>query len=355
MTFLWPHALWFLLALPLLVVGYLAQLRRHRRQALRFASLGVVNEALRGRGSFRAHLPPALFLAALAAMLLAMARPTATVNLPSMHGTVILAMDISGSMRAQDIPPSRLEAAQAAAREFAKAQPSGVRIGVVAFAATATLVQAPTQDRGQILAAIDRFRPQYGTAVGNGILASLSAIFEGRHFDLGPVEGQLPGGSDPAAAAPLGAPSGTAPDSGGALPAPVAPGSYRSAAIILLSDGQTNTGPSPMAAARMSADLGVRIFTVGLGTVDGQVLRFGGWAMRAQLDEATLKNISDLTQGRYYRADSADRLRSVYRLIGSQFSMEKQETEVSALFAGLAALLSLAAAGLSLWWFGRLL
>jgi len=350
MTFLWPNSLWFLFALPLLALGYIASLRRRQKRALRYASLRVVDEALKKGSSIRAHLPPALLLVAIAAMLFATARPAAIVSLPSMHGTVILAMDISGSMRAQDIRPSRIEAAQAAAREFVRGQPADVRIGVVAFAATATLVQAPTQDREQILAAIDRFRPQYGTAVGNGILASLSAIFEGKHIDIGPVEGSLPNGNDPGAT-----PLGAAPQTDNSTPAPVAPGSYRSAVIVLLTDGQTNTGPSPIEAARKSADLGVRIFTVGLGTTDGQVLRFGGWAMRAQLDEATLKTISDLTQGRYFKADSADKLRSIYHLLGNQFSMETQKTEITALFAALAALLSLAGAGLSLWWFGRII
>ncbi|HTX74208.1 MAG TPA: VWA domain-containing protein [Rectinemataceae bacterium] len=354
MTFLWPTLLWSLCALPLLVLAYLLILRRRQRQALRYASLRTVNEAL-GRGiGLRRHIPAALLFLSMAALLFGIARPAATVDLPSLRGTVILAMDISGSMRARDILPSRLEAAQAAARDFVRAQPRDVRIGVVAFAATATLVQAPTEDRSQVLAAIDRFRPQYGTAVGNGILASLSAIFEGSHIDIGPVEGSTLGAGYPNGS-PSAAPLGGAPaPSQGESPPPVAPGSFKSAAIILLSDGQTNTGPNPLEAARKSADLGVRIFTVGLGTTDGQVLRFGGWAMRAQLDEAALKSIADTTLGRYYRADSAESLRGIYQLLGSQFSVEKQKTEITALFGAAAALLLLAGAGFSLLWFGRL-
>ncbi|HET7838718.1 MAG TPA: VWA domain-containing protein, partial [Rectinemataceae bacterium] len=274
MSFLWPGMLWLLLVVPLLVAAYIFLLRRRSRSAVRYPAMGLLREAMGKGPDLRRHLPPLLVLLALAATIVATARPQGEVTLPSDSGTVILAMDISGSMRARDIEPSRIQASQAAARAFVKAQPSSVKVGVVAFAATATLVQPPTQDRDAVLAAIDRFRLQRGTAVGNGILASLQAIFENSNLDLGPI--------DPSArSSPLdpNAPPPPPP------PEPVEPGSYRSAAIILLTDGQTNTGADPIESAHKAADLGVRVFTVGLGTTGGQIVGFGGWSMRAQLDE----------------------------------------------------------------------
>src|SRR5215467_11800542 len=166
MTFVWPDLLWLLLALPLLVVAYLLVLRRKQRNALRYASLTVVKGAIGSGYRIRRHLPPLLFLTALALMIVAIARPSAVVLLPSQHQTVILAMDVSGSMRAKDVEPSRLEAAQNAARAFVADLPSSTKIGVVSFAATAQVVQAPTENREDILAAIERFQLQRGTAVG---------------------------------------------------------------------------------------------------------------------------------------------------------------------------------------------
>jgi Ca-activated chloride channel family protein len=349
MTFQWPELLWLLLTVPALVAGYILLLRRKGAGALRYSSLGLVREAAGASGRWKRHLPPALSLVALAAMIVALARPEAEVTLLSGHQTVILAMDISGSMRARDVEPSRFEAMQAAARSFVKRQPANVDIGVVAFAATANLVQTPTRNREAVLAAIDRFRTQRGTAVGSAILASLSAIFENTKIDIGPIEPNHAVPLDPDApreASPEAAPAAP-------LPPPVEPGSYRSAVIILLTDGQTNTGPDPIDAARKAADLGVRIFTVGLGTPGGQVLSFGGWSMRAQLDEASLKTIADLTRGKYFRADSGTNLVDIYRGLGLQFSMEKQRTEITALFTALAAVLVLASALLSLLWFRR--
>ncbi len=365
MTFLWPSMLWLLLVVPLLVAAYILILRKRKRRALSYASLSIVKEAMGAHPGFRRHVPPLLLLAAVTVMVLAVARPAALVTLPSEQGTVILAMDISGSMRARDIEPSRMAAAQDAARAFVANQPHNVRIGVVAFAATATLVQAPTTNRDDILAAIARFRLQRGTAVGNGLLASLSAIFEGTNIDIGPVEnlGNNPfdafGGNQGVPLSPGGASSGSAdrrgqPGRNGNLPPPVPPGSYRSAVVVLLTDGQSNTGPDPLEVADKAADLGVRVFTVGLGTVRGAPLGWFGRSMRVQLDEATLKTIAQKTNGRYYKADSAANLRDVYKALSSQLVLEKQKTEITALFSAFAALLVLAAALLSLLWFSRI-
>src|ERR687887_1409484 len=184
MTFLWPEMLWLLLLVPALVAGYFFLLRRKKEAALRYASLSMVKEALSAGQRFRRHIPPLLFLIALVAMIVAIARPAAVVTLPSQQQTIILAMDVSGSMRASDVQPNRISAAQAAAKAFVAEQPSNVRIGVVSFAATASVVQTPTQNRDDIVAAIDRFQLQRGTAIGSGIIISLATLFPEEEIDL---------------------------------------------------------------------------------------------------------------------------------------------------------------------------
>jgi Ca-activated chloride channel homolog len=342
MNFLWPRLLYLLAIVPLLVAAYIAILRRRSRSALGYSAMGLVREALGAGPGFRRHVPAILMLAGLTVSIVALARPAADVTLPSDQGTIILAMDISGSMRARDIKPSRIQASETAARAFIKEQPPGVRIGIVAFAGTATLVQPPTRNRDALFAAIGRLQLQRATAVGNGILASLAAIFEHSNLDLGPIDANRALPLDPNAPPPA------------PLPAPVEPGSLASAAIILLTDGQTNTGADPIEAARRAADLGVRIFTVGLGTTAGQIVGFGGWSMRAQLDEASLKTIADITRGKYYKADNDSNLKEVYHQLGSRLSLEKQRTEISALFAGLAGALALISGLLSLLWYRRI-
>jgi Ca-activated chloride channel family protein len=350
MTFLWPTLLWLLLAVPLLVAGYVALLRRKRKVALRYASLSLVREALGPAQSFRRHIPPLLFLLALVVMLVAVARPSAVVTLPSQHETVILALDVSGSMRATDVTPNRLFAARAAARTFVAGQPSRMRIGVVAFAATATVVQPATHAREDILAAIDRLEVQRGTAVGSAILISLKMIFPDVEFDLRT--------SDPrpeAGRAGRGAPleSGGQPERPAFQPVP--PGSYPSAVIILLTDGRTTTGPDPVEAARMAAERGVRVYTVGVGTREGAVLAAEGWSMRVRLDEEALKAIADTTRGEYYYASTATDLTKVYQALNSRVVMERKETEITALFAAAALVLALVSALLSVLWFHRIL
>jgi Ca-activated chloride channel homolog len=351
MSFLWPDLLWGMLLLPGLVAAYLWLLRRRKRAAVRYASLTMVRQALGAGAAFRRHIPPILFLLSVALMLVAVARPTATVTLPSRHETVILAMDISGSMRATDVQPSRIKAAQAAAREFVSAQPRHTRIGVVAFAGSAALVQAPTTNREDVLGAIERFELQRATAIGSGILMSLKAIFPDMEFDLRSSGLRRERAADSLKGTPLDAAREPA------KPAfkPVPPGSYTSAVIILLTDGQSNVGPDPVEAARMAAERGVRVFTVGVGTAEGETLRFEGWSMRVRLDEETLKAISDLTRGEYFYASNAADLNTIYQTLNSRLVMEKQETEITALFAGAAAALAILAAALSVLWFSRLL
>ena len=347
MTFLWPEMLWLLLLVPALVGGYFALLRRKRETALRYASLSLVKEAMGAGQSWRRHIPPLLFLIALIALLLAIARPAAVVTLPSQHQTIILAMDVSGSMRAVDVAPNRITAAQAAAKAFVAEQPDNVRIGVVSFAATASVVQVPTKNREDIIGAIDRFQLQRGTAIGSGIIVALATIFPDAGFD---VSSLLYGRN-----APRSMPLDQAGKSNKAEFTPVPPGSYTSAAIILLTDGQRTTGPDSLDAARMAADRGVRVFTVGFGTTSGETMGFEGWSMRVRLDEATLKEIANITRGQYFYAGSAKDLRKVYESLNSRFLLEKKDIEITALFAGAAALTALVSALLSLLWFNRIL
>jgi Ca-activated chloride channel family protein len=337
-TFLWPEMLWLYLALPLLVGAYLLVLRRKKKLALRYASLDLVKEAM-GKGvGFRRHIPPLLFLLSLAIMIAAIARPTAVVTLPSQHETVILAMDVSGSMRATDVEPNRLVAAQVAAKSFIAEQPENVRIGIVAFAGTATVAQAPTRNKEDLVAAIDRFQLQRATAIGSAILVSLATIFPDSGIDIATFGTEQKGPKPP-----------------GTTPKPVPPGSYSSAVIILLTDGQRTTGPDSVAAARLAAERGVRIYTVGIGTPEGKIVGFEGWSMHVRLDEETLKTIADVTRGEYFYAGNALDLKKVYQGLNAKLVMETKKTEVTALFAAAAALVVLASALLSLLWFNRIL
>ncbi len=341
MSWQWPELLWTLLLLPLLVAVYLWLLNRRRKNAVRFASVALVKQAM-GRGpGWRRHLPPALLLLAVAVLLLASARPMARLKLPSQQETIVLAMDVSGSMRATDVQPNRLIASQEAAKAFVAGLPRSVRIGVVSFAGTAAVVQAPTFSREDVVAAIDRFQLQRGTAIGSGIVLSLATLFPDDGIDLSQITGQRampPAPGEKKEKKPF---------------TPVEPGSFGSAAVILLTDGQRTTGPDPLEAARMAAERGIKVFTVGIGTKAGEIIGFEGWSMRVRLDEETLKNIANLTRGNYFYAGTAEDLKQVYQGLSSRLVVETKETEISALFALAGALLVLLAGGLSVWWFGR--
>jgi Ca-activated chloride channel family protein len=346
MNFLWPQFLWLLALLPVLSLLYLWLLRRKKKLALRYASLSLVREAMGGGQSVRRHIPPLLFLLAIAAMLVAAARPMAVVVLPSNQQTIILAMDVSGSMRATDVLPNRLVAAQEAAKAFIKDLPRTVKVGIVAFAGSAQVAQLPTVNHDDLMTAIDGFQLQRATATGNAIVVSLATLFPDQGIDV----------------ANFGPPSrsrGVPIEQAGRAPpkafVPVAPGSYTSAAIIMLTDGQRTTGVDPLDAAKAAAERGVRVYTVGVGTVDGETIGFEGWSMRVRLDEDTLKAVANQTQADYFYAGTAADLKKVYDTLSSRLTVEKKETEVSALFALGAALLALLSAGLSLFWFNRIL
>lgn len=350
MTFYWPNMLWLLLIVPILVLLYLYLLRRKKQAALKYASLSIVKEAMGAGPGFRRHIPPLLLLLAVTTMIIAMARPAAIVTLPSQRDSVILAMDISGSMRAGDVDPNRITASQEAVKSFIAEQPRATRLGVVAFAGTAMMVQQPTLNRDDVIAAVERFRLQWGTNIGGAILTSLQTIFpESNIMSLEPSGG---GRFQNRRGTPLGEENNLIEQPENFIP--VEPGSYTNAAIILLTDGQATTGPDPVEMARMAADRGVRVFTVGFGSREGDTIGFGGRSMRVQLDEETLRQIAEITRGRYFHAGSASDLGEVYKELTTQFVMETELTEITAFFSGFATLLLLISAGLSLLWYNRI-
>jgi len=350
-TFLWPQLLWLLMALPLLVLLYVWLLRRRKRTALRYANLSIVREALGKGPGWRRHVPPVLMLMSLAAMLLAASRPMASITLPSTQQTIILAMDVSGSMRAEDVQPNRLVASQNAAKAFLAELPRHVKVGIVAFAGAAQVVQPVTLSREDLVTAIDKFQLQRATAIGSAIVVSLSELFPEQRISL--TDMTYSRNSDPFA--PRGRSLDQPRNTEEKAFQPVEPGSYGSAAIILLTDGQRTTGVDTAEAAKMAADRGVRVYTVGVGTVEGEVIGFEGWSMRVRLDEDTLKDVARTTRAEYFYAGTAENLKQIYQSLSSRLTVEKKETELSGLLALVAAGLAIVAAGLSLAWFNRVM
>lgn len=352
MHFLWPHNLWWMLLLPLLPALYLWLLRRGRKRAvLVYSSLRVVREAM--GPSWRRHVPPALVFAALALLLLALARPSASVPLPWARSTIWLAIDISRSMRVQDVQPSRMVAAQDAAKAFLAEAPKHVEVGLVTFAGNAQVAQRATLDRPSLVGAIDAIQMQFGTAIGSAIVVCLAEMFPDHGIDLS----EMTFGWSRAQGA-AGTPRGLGESRADKVPpkeiTPVPPGSHESGAIILLSDGRRTTGVDTIEAAKMAADRGVRIYVVGLGTPDGHAASGGdGMAMYLQLDEPTLKHVAQMTGGEYHHAGTAERLREVYQKLGSKLQVSKRDTELTGLLALVAGLLLVGGAGLSVLWFGR--
>jgi Ca-activated chloride channel family protein len=346
-SFVWPQALWLALLLPVLLAVYAAILDRKRKAAVRYANLAMVKDAMGAGARFRRHVPPALLLLALAILIVAMARPTATVTLPTQKQTIIMALDASGSMRAKDVEPSRLVAMQNAAKQFVADASPKTKIGIVVFAATAQLVQPPTDDREALTAAIDRIQLQRATATGSGLIVSLATIFPDAGFD---VSDALFGRG--LRNAPVGDERRKDPKKDFK---PVEPGSYNNAAVILLTDGQRTTGPDPIEVAKLAADRGVRVYTVGFGTTSGEIIGFEGWSFRVRLDEETLKAVALMTRGEYFYAGTANDLKKVYQSLNARLSLEKKETEVTALLSGIAALCAMLSGFLSLLWFNRIL
>ena len=315
-------------------LGYLLLQRRRRRIAASYGSLGVVRGPSGKAPGFIRHIPTTLFLAGLAILTLTLARPQAVVSLPRVEGTVILAFDVSGSMAATDFKPTRMDAAKAAAQDFIQHQPPGVVIGVVAFSDSGFSVQPPTNDRDALLAAIKRLSPQHGTAVARGIEGSLNAIAANNQ------EGPLTYSNISPTLQPT--------------PTPLPKGTFASAVVVLLSDGENNEAPDPLAAAQVAADRGVRIYTVGIGSAAGTDVHINGFTVHTALDEATLKQISQITGGTYFNAQNAQDLLKIYDNLSSSLIIKPEKTEITSLFAGASIFIFLLGGVLSLTWFSRL-
>jgi len=338
MDLLWPGFLLLLGLIPLTVVIYIWVLRRRRRFAVRYSSLSLVREALSHQSRLRRHLPFALFLVALASLVGALTRPVAIVSVPADQTAIILTIDVSRSMLATDIEPSRMDAAQAAAMSFVERQNSNVQIGIVAFAGYAELVQPPTSDQRALKAAIQSLTTARRTAIGSGILKSLDAIaaIDSRVAPSVPVTG-----------------AGT-----GLEPTPVPRGAYAPDIVVLLTDGVSNSGPMPLDAAQQAVDRGVKVYTIGFGTENGSIPfdnrdPFGGstgGGFRTGIDEETLKRIADMTGGKYYEAMSASELEDVFRNLPTYLITKHETTEISFAFAAAGALLAGLATVLSLLW-----
>lgn len=339
--FLWPQLLWLLWAVPALALGYTWLLRRRRQPVLRYPGVDLVRQAMLPSRAWRRHLPPALLLAATALLLFAAARPQAALPLPTAQATVVLAVDVSLSMQADDILPSRLDAAREAAKALVRQLPDGTRVGVVSFAGTAQVVQPPTYSREKLLSAIDALQLQHGTAMGNGIVAALSELFPHEAMDLGEAVWQ-PLTQHAARAVPVAARPAVVPSDG----APAA-------TIVLLTDGRSHYGVHPLQAADMAAARGVRIHAVGLGSVDSAPAGQDDWSFVLQLDEDMLRQVASITRGAYFRAASAQALLDTYERMGAQLKVQLRETELAAPLALAALLLLAAAALLSLWWHQR--
>jgi Ca-activated chloride channel family protein len=345
MNLLWPGILLLLLLIPLLIAAYIWALRR-RQLAVRYSSLVLVRAALPQFSQVRRHLPFGLFLAALACLIIAFGRPVAVVAVPTNQTTIILAMDVSGSMCSNDIQPNRLQAAQAAAISFIQSQKASTHIGIVAFSGFAEVVQSPTTDQRDLVSAINSLLTGRRTAIGSAILKSIDVISE---ID----ENVWP--STTATSSPV-------------QPAPVPSGAYAPSIIVLLTDGATNAGPIPLEAAQQAVDRGVRVYTIGYGTAAGGEFAYcgprfqgnepfggggqggGGGRFRRGIDEVTLQQIADMTDGIYYSAESGDELQNVFLNLPTNIIVKHDVMEVSVVLTGIGGLLAIIGISLSMLW-----
>jgi Ca-activated chloride channel family protein len=334
MEFIWPTMLVLLLALPLAVVVYLQTERRRMRALAQYGDLGFAQKEGTPIPALRRHIPPLFFLASLMIVIVSLARPQTVIDVPRLQGTILLAFDVSGSMAADDLQPTRMEAAKAAARDFVARQPDSMLIGVVAFSDSGFAVQVPTNDQALIAAAIGRLAPERGTSLGNGILASLQVLSAQSADDAPRYYTNLTPAPTP-------------------TPTPVPQGVYTPAVIILLTDGENTASPNPLAVARVAAEQGVRIYTVGIGSASGADLNIEGFIIHTQLDEAMLQQISEITGGSYYNAENEQDLYRVYDELRPQLITRSEKTEVTAVLAGAGIFVMLIGTALSISWFNR--
>ena len=328
MSFIWPWVLISLLALPLCVYAYVLLQQRRSRDAASLGTLGLVREgAARHSGpGWRRHVPPIIFLVGVALLATASARPQIEIPLPRMEGTVLLTFDVSASMAADDVEPTRMDVAKQVGRTLVEQRPGSARIGVVAFGEGGLVVQPPTDDNDALLATIDRLVPQSGTSLGRGILTALNMVYPESYLNS----------------------EGTAPAAGDASQAALAP-----SIIVLLTDGENTDPPDPVEAAQLAIDRGVRVYTVGLGTSEGAVVEIDGFNLFTSLNEPVLQEVALTTEGEYFRIEELDDAPQVYEEMETEFIVESREIEITSILGAVSMLVLLIGGGLSLLWFGR--
>ena len=328
MSFTWPWILLSLMALPLCVYAYVRLQQRRSRDAAGLGTLGAVRGGASTLAGRRRHVPPIIFLVGVALLALASARPQLTLPIPRMEGTVVLAFDVSSSMAADDVEPTRMDAAKLAARAIVDGRPAGAKIGVVVYGDSALVVQPLTDDKEALGAAIDRLVPQSGTSMGKGILTALDLVVPEPDVSGGSVESASAGGT-------------------GDQP------TFAPAVIVLLSDGENTDPPDPLEAAQTAIDRGVRVHVVGIGTAEGAVIEIDGFNLFTQVNEPLLQEVALLTEGVYFRVEDFEDVSPVYEELGTEFVVESREVEVTSMMGGVSALLLLIGGALSLFWFGR--
>ncbi len=327
MSFIWPWVLVSLLALPLCAFAYVRFQRRRASNMADLGTLGVVREGSTSVVGKRRHIPPLIFLVGIALLAMASARPQITLPLPRLEGTVLLTFDASASMAAEDVEPTRMDAAKDIARALVERRPEGAKIGAVAFGEGGLLVQPPTDNDEALYATIDRLVPQSGTSLGRGMLTALNVVTQ----DSGP-------GTD-----------GGAPAEDPEMSRALAP-----AVIVLLTDGENNVPPEPIEIAQLAIERGVRVHTVGVGTSEGTVIEVDGFNLSTRLNEPILEEIALLTEGIYFKIENADDVPSVYTELEKEFIVEPSEVEITSTVGGVSAVLLLVGSALSLIWFGRI-
>ena len=327
MSFIWPWVLLALLALPLCVYLYVILQRKRARDAASLGALGTVQEGAASSVGRRRHIAPVFFLVAVGLLAVASARPQITLPVPRMEGVVVLALDVSSSMVADDVAPTRMDAAKIAAKSIVDRRPASARIGVVAFGEGGLIVNPPTDDDQALYGTIDRLEPSSGTSLGTGIQTALNLA----------LSESGPGSAD-----------STADDGQGPR------GAFAPAVIVLLSDGENTEPPDPLEVAQAAIDRGVRVHTVGIGTEDGTVIEVDGFNLFTQLNEPVLQEIAQLTEADYFEVEAVEDLSAVYEGLETEFKVDPTEVEVTSAFGGIGALLLLAGGALSLLWFGRM-
>lgn len=318
MTFQWPYALLLLTAVPLLAFGYRRWNQRRSRRTDAVLGSGYVDVVPQ---SWSRHLSPLFALLALVVMIIGFARPLATLEVPRFRSTVILAFDTSDSMAAEDLEPTRLEAAKTTALEFMESQPDSVDFGVVSFGSLGAITLRPTQERDEVEAAIQRLEPAGETNISEGLFSSLSAIADEPIVYLPDEEGNVE------------------------IP-PVDFGEFGSSLIVLFSDGEDTTEVDPSPLAELASQGGIRIYSVGVGTLEGTVLELDGFSVSTALAEETLQEIAALSNGEYFLADDGADLSGATDVIEQDLTLEEERLEVSGLFA-FGGLILLALAGLN--------